>query len=462
VSPKREKESTPVSESVTPTTVMDSPEGSTSSSTRRGLRVRTPAQQRPYFHHAKLFDEAEVEPENDGDARSAAKRSTTKLAQVVYPGEEDMTSEEPHDQDLDDSIETEPELDHGLDPEQAQEPKSMSEPKPEPMSELKPEPMPEPELAVEPEPEPEPEPAPEPAPAPKPTTGKKPLGRPKGRRSKKNEIDEDPEFNVPKNVLQTIQPLTDPKPKRKSRTRKSLALSEAYVLDSSEAEMERLAQSDEDFDVLHEVSPKKKHVVGDSDDGDVVPSPARKASAKTTPKPGGRYSKPRTKPKKSASIVVSSDDDDDEDFTMGTLQGPKRSKSNPRPKTPEWDPLRDILLMNAQIAAEARLQHLRNGTTKAPAPAPAAPTAPVAPVAPVAPATSATQATTAPAATAPAATAPAATAPTATAPNLTPQATTTPVITAPVRKVGRPRKIVSNGVGGSQCKYQAYEFIKSD
>jgi hypothetical protein len=406
---------------------MGSPEGSTSSSTRRGLRVRTPAQQRPYFHHAKLFDEAEGEPENDGDTRSPARRLTTKLAQVVYPDEEDISSEELHDQDLDDFMETEPEL----------ELKQTHRSEPEPMPEG--EPMPEPELEVEPEPklepepepkvQPAPEPAPEPAPLPKPTTGKKPLGRPKGRKSKKNEIDEDPEFNAPKNVLQTIQSPADPKPKRKSRTRKSLALSEAYVLDSSEAEMERLAQSDEDFDMLHEDTPKKVRMVDNSDDDDVVPSPARKASAKVTPKPGGRYSKPRTKPKKSASIVVSSDDDEDEDFTMGTLQGPKRSKSNPRPKTPEWDPLRDILLMNAQMAAEARLQQLRNGTAKAPTPAPAPAPAP----APV------TQATTDPATA---------------VPDLMPQATTTPVATAPVRKIGRPRKSGSNGVGGSQCEYQ--------
>jgi len=203
-------------------------------------------------------------------------------------------------------------------------------------------------------------------------------------------------------------------------------------LDSSEAEMERLAQSDEDFDMLHEDTPKKVRMLDNSDDDDVVPSPARKASAKVTPKPGGRYSKPRTKPKKSASIVVSSDDDEDEDFTMGTLQGPKRSKSNPRPKTPEWDPLRDILLMNAQMAAEARLQQLRNGTAKAPTPAPTPAPAPAPAPAPVA------QATTDPA--------------TAVL-DLMPQAATAPVATAPVRKIGRPRKSGSNGVGGSQCEY---------
>jgi hypothetical protein len=415
VSPKDEKESTPVAESVTPTAAMESPEGSTSSLTRRGLRVRTPAQQRPYFHHAKLFEEAEVVSEDEGEVKSHTKRSTTKLAQVVYPSEE----EEDQDDDEDEEEEEE-EREREREKESSVEVNDnlivYAEPEPEPTAKV------EPEQAYESEPKLHlvvaPEVRPEPTPAQKPVSGKKPLGRPKGRRSKKFEIDEDPEFNAPKNILQTLQPPAEPKPKRKSRGKRSLALSEVYVLDSSEAEMERLKQSDEDFETLGEDIPQKKSEVGDSDDSDLIPSPARKASAKAAPKPGGRYSKPRTKPKKSASIIVSSDNEEDEDFTMGTLQGPKRSKSNPRPKTPEWDPYGDILLKNAQMAAEARMQEEKNEGT-----------------------------------TARAATALAAPSPVSTAPDMTTQIATTPLATTPVRKPGRPRKNGSNGTGGSECEY---------
>jgi hypothetical protein len=412
VSPKEEKESTPVAESLTPTAAMESPEGSTSSSTRRGLRVRTPAQQRPYFHHAKLFEEADVVSEDEGEVKSQAKRSTTKLAQVVYPSEE----EEDQDDDEDEEEEGEREGEEESSVEVNDDLIVYADPDPEPTAKVEPEQTHESEpklhLVVAPEVQPEP------TPAQKPVSGKKPLGRPKGRRSKKFEIDQDPEFNAPKNIMQTIQPPAEPKPKRKSRGKRSLALSEAYVLDSSEAEMERLERSDEDFETPDEDIPKKKSEVGNSDDSDLIPSPARKASAKAAPKPSGRYSKPRTKPKKSASIIVSSDDEEDEDFTMGTLQGPKRSKSNPRPKTPEWDPFGDILLKNAQIAAEARMQEEKNEGT-----------------------------------TARAATVLAAPAPVSTALDMTTQIATTPLSTTPVRKPGRPRKNGSNGTGGSQCEY---------
>lgn len=94
-------DSAPVADAgtATPNTAAASPEGpSTSSATRRGLRTRTPAQQRPYLHHAKLFEEAEWAEQNGGnDAKRSPKAKPTKLAQVSYPDEEDNLLDEEED-----------------------------------------------------------------------------------------------------------------------------------------------------------------------------------------------------------------------------------------------------------------------------------------------------------------------------------------------------------------------------
>ena len=75
---------------ITPKNAAASPDGPGSSS-RRGLRTRTPAQQRPYYHNAQVFDElVSDEPEAETDATSSPhkpkqKLRLTNLAQVSYP-----------------------------------------------------------------------------------------------------------------------------------------------------------------------------------------------------------------------------------------------------------------------------------------------------------------------------------------------------------------------------------------
>ncbi|KAF2661614.1 hypothetical protein K491DRAFT_773936 [Lophiostoma macrostomum CBS 122681] len=65
-----------------------SDEAGASSTARRGLRVRTPAQQRPYFHHAKLFEETDEGDLIEGSDRQLM-TARSKLAEVSYPNSED-------------------------------------------------------------------------------------------------------------------------------------------------------------------------------------------------------------------------------------------------------------------------------------------------------------------------------------------------------------------------------------
>jgi hypothetical protein len=70
------------------------------SSSRRGLRTRTPAQQRPYFHNAQVFDElVSDEPEAEADSKSSPpkpkqKLRLTGLAQVSFPEVEEEREEQ--------------------------------------------------------------------------------------------------------------------------------------------------------------------------------------------------------------------------------------------------------------------------------------------------------------------------------------------------------------------------------
>lgn len=231
---------------------------------RRGLRVRTPAQQRPYFHHAKLFEEAEVGPADGDSTKSPPKVVATKLAQVVHPNDEGVTSINTQDQEINGHIEPLASSDKG------------------------------------------------------PSSDKKPKAK-KGRRSKKFELDEDPEFHAPAAVIQAIQPLSEPKPKRKGRPRKSLQLSEAYVRDSSDEEM----LDDTEFKMLHANTPPTQ-------------KPSPKSSPKSSQKPSAKQpqkaSKPRGKPKKSASIVISSDEEEEDEFSLAlknsALKEPSKTADN--------------------------------------------------------------------------------------------------------------------------------------
>ncbi|KAF2702706.1 hypothetical protein K504DRAFT_539532 [Pleomassaria siparia CBS 279.74] len=95
-----EEQHTPATGVITPAACFATPESASTSSTRRGLRTRTPAQQRPYFHHAKLFEEAQVDPEDGDLLNTPHKRSSTKLAQVGYPDDDGDVDTTMQDEDL--------------------------------------------------------------------------------------------------------------------------------------------------------------------------------------------------------------------------------------------------------------------------------------------------------------------------------------------------------------------------
>ncbi|KAF2000463.1 hypothetical protein P154DRAFT_563447 [Amniculicola lignicola CBS 123094] len=98
---------TPVSGTATPKSGVASPDGpGSSSANRRGLRTRTPAQQRPYFHHAKLFDEAEEAVLESESTRRPFHR-TSRLSQVFGPDDESVG--ESTDEEMVNGIDTRPE-----------------------------------------------------------------------------------------------------------------------------------------------------------------------------------------------------------------------------------------------------------------------------------------------------------------------------------------------------------------
>lgn len=77
--------STPGTNDATPSGTAASPGSPTAgSATRLGLRTRTPAQQRPYFHHAKIFEEA-IDKVVDEPKPFKTK---SKLVHVSFPAEE--------------------------------------------------------------------------------------------------------------------------------------------------------------------------------------------------------------------------------------------------------------------------------------------------------------------------------------------------------------------------------------
>lgn len=88
----------PTDATTTPKNAAASPDGPGSSS-RRGLRTRTPAQQRPYFHNAQVFDDlVSDEPEADTNSQPSPpkpkqKLKLTGLAQVSFPEVEEERQE---------------------------------------------------------------------------------------------------------------------------------------------------------------------------------------------------------------------------------------------------------------------------------------------------------------------------------------------------------------------------------
>jgi hypothetical protein len=89
----------PADTTTTPKNAAASPDGPGSSS-RRGLRTRTPAQQRPYFHNAQVFDELVSDgPEAETDSipsppKPKQKLKLTGLAQVSFPEVEEERQEQ--------------------------------------------------------------------------------------------------------------------------------------------------------------------------------------------------------------------------------------------------------------------------------------------------------------------------------------------------------------------------------
>ncbi|KAL1601720.1 hypothetical protein SLS60_006635 [Paraconiothyrium brasiliense] len=88
----------PADATTTPKNAAASPDGPGSSS-RRGLRTRTPAQQRPYFHNAQVFDDL-VSDETETDTnlqpsppKPKQKLKLTGLAQVSFPEVEEERQE---------------------------------------------------------------------------------------------------------------------------------------------------------------------------------------------------------------------------------------------------------------------------------------------------------------------------------------------------------------------------------
>ncbi|KAJ4300703.1 hypothetical protein N0V90_002791 [Kalmusia sp. IMI 367209] len=110
----------PADDVVTPKNAAASPEGPGSSSSRRGLRTRTPAQQRPYFHHAQAFEELVSEPEAHNSTKPSPNAKTrlklTNLAQSSYPEE----AEEEIENEIETLLDEEDEDDAMLDFEEPQ------------------------------------------------------------------------------------------------------------------------------------------------------------------------------------------------------------------------------------------------------------------------------------------------------------------------------------------------------
>ncbi|KAF2751655.1 hypothetical protein M011DRAFT_482487 [Sporormia fimetaria CBS 119925] len=85
-------EATPAPTVKPSTVVAESPDNKSPSSARRRLRTRTAAQQRPYLHSAKLFDEV-IDESGDEHARKSRSPHKSKLAEVSY-AEEGKTYED--------------------------------------------------------------------------------------------------------------------------------------------------------------------------------------------------------------------------------------------------------------------------------------------------------------------------------------------------------------------------------
>jgi hypothetical protein len=78
-----------VDEAAEAATVEGTPDPS-AANTRRGLRNRKPAQQRPYYHDAQLFEDAETEPEEENSRQSSPSGPPPPPRKPTPPPKEDI------------------------------------------------------------------------------------------------------------------------------------------------------------------------------------------------------------------------------------------------------------------------------------------------------------------------------------------------------------------------------------
>jgi hypothetical protein len=188
-------------DSVRSNTGTASPEsGRSSLNSRRGLRARTAAQQRPYAEDAKFEEQLLIEPETERVVKRSPKPKPTKLAHVSFPESEPEVE----------VLEIE-ELEPG--PEQEQEPDSESEIEDKMLVDFEPD-----TIVVDVDERPT-------------SSGRKAHYKGKGRAWKKTSEDEDEDFKSPVKIKVA-------QPKRQLARRKSAPMSLNVVQDEDDLDVE--------------------------------------------------------------------------------------------------------------------------------------------------------------------------------------------------------------------------------
>jgi hypothetical protein len=186
-----DEDSTPAGTTTPKPAASAPPEVPGSSSARRGLRTRTAAQQNPYQHHEKIFEDLlSGDQDSERNAEPSPKAKTTKLAQVSYPVVEVEKQEEEEEEEEEEQVEEEVEDEETAPKQEDDVVEIPSEP---PSEEFPP-----------------------------PSLGKHHY-KGKGRKWKKTQEDEDEDFKA------SVKPKLSKLPKRKLERRKSTQLSAASL-----------------------------------------------------------------------------------------------------------------------------------------------------------------------------------------------------------------------------------------
>lgn len=314
----------PVDDVGTPKNTAASPEGPGSASSRRGLRTRTPAQQRPYHHNAQVFEDLVAEPEEQPAAKSPpmpkTKLKLTNLRQVFLPENTEKREEQEDvtmiEENGDEEIDLEPEDRH---PRRAHY-------------------------------------------------------KGKGRAWKKTSDDEDGDFKAP------IKIKTPTQPKRQTARRKSAQMNQAPVLESELDKAEERNTKDDKKDEQAESStqnnaqssgkkprkPRRSNHLSEEfvrDDSDTAleeppkPASAKKTAAanssKSTPKKKGR---PRKSDQASASKEPVKREPNDKPSASGSAGSSK--KETPKKETPAKEtPKGRSRNLELKPAAEEAIDH---------------------------------------------------------------------------------------------------------